>query len=98
MAELVKDEIYINAGFTGYINRLELSNRDQTIKGRINEFTRVVTSNLFEFTEFIEKVVCDKEINNETLNHFSQKLAYAASEFEKLKNIVNGDRKIWSYM
>lgn len=90
MAEFVKDEIYINAGFTGYINRLEQSNRDQTIKGRINEFTRVVTSNLFEFTEFIEKVVCDKEINHDTLNHFSEKLKYANDQFMKLKELISG--------
>lgn len=82
----------IDNGFKNYIKRLEQSNRDQSIKGRINEFTRVITSNLFEFTEFIEIVLnSNNDINQDTLNHFSNILVDANNSFQKLIKIISND-------
>lgn len=67
------------------------SDRDQSRTGRINEFTRTIVMELFEFTGFINKVIIGdhEEINSYTLHYFEKKLLDASSEFKKLRKLIN---------
>lgn len=77
--------------FSKVIELLTNSDRDQSRIGRINEFTRTIVMELFEFTGFINKVIIGdhEEINSFTFDYFEKKLLDASSEFKKLRKLIN---------
>ena len=77
--------------FRNYVNKLENSTRDFTLEGRVNEFSRVVVTQVHcGVIEFIEKVVRGEEINAHNISYVIEKLKDSVNELEKLKKIIGG--------
>lgn len=72
---------------------LENANRDESYEGRINELTRSVFYQLFLFTEFIDGVVLEREINEDTIDNFRNRLFEVLKEFNKINKIVSARKR-----
>lgn len=77
--------------FRNYINKLEGSVRDSSVTGRVNEFSRVVTTQVHcGVIEFIERVVRGEKVNTHNISYVIEKLKDSVNELEKLKKIIGG--------